>query len=55
VFDVIVPKGRVYVGTRDPWTELDLGIAGRRIVVVGSLNAAKRGTGEVLENTGGDR
>ncbi len=55
VFDMIVPMGRVWYGAGNPWMEAGLGMAGRTMVAVGSLNAVKGGTGEVLGDTGGDR
>jgi N-acyl-D-aspartate/D-glutamate deacylase len=48
VFDTIVRRSRAYPDAGNPWMEADTSIAGRKIVGVGSLSAAKGGAGELL-------
>ena len=40
VFDVLIRNGRVLDGSGNPWTRLDVGIAGGRIAALGRLNRA---------------
>jgi len=37
MLDLIIRNGRVYDGTGNPWTKLDVGLAGGRIVALGKL------------------
>jgi N-acyl-D-amino-acid deacylase len=41
MYDVIIKNGKVFDGTGNPWTKLDIGIKGERIAEIGDLNKAQ--------------